>query len=76
MEPVKDNPRGNWLDVEDKIFVEDCPGQGLETTPRGNRRDVVDEVCLADYSQVLQTTDGQQYFASWLASKVKSDFYF
>ena len=46
MEAVKDPQlkKGNWLDVE--VFLEDCPGQGL------------------------QTTDGQQYFASWLASKV------
>ena len=55
LETVKDPPkkRGNWLDVEDEICLEDSPGQGL------------------------QTTDGQQYFASWLASKVKlkSGFY-
>ena len=76
MEAVKDNPRENWLDVEDEICPEDCPGQGLQTTPRGNWLDVEDEVCLADCSQGLHTIDGQQYFASWLASKVKSDFYF
>ena len=48
MEAVKDPPRkrGNLLDVEDEFCLEDCPGQGLETT------------------------DGQQYLASWLASKV------
>ena len=74
LEPVKNNPRENWTDVEDEIYLEDYPGQGLEMTPRGNWRDVVDNVCLADCSQGLQTTDGQQYFASWLASKVKSGF--
>ena len=46
MEAVRDPPteKGNLLDVEDEIILEDCPG--------------------------LPTTDGQQYFASWLASKV------
>ena len=48
MEAVEDPPpeMGNWLDVEDEVFLEDCPGQGL------------------------QMTDGQQYLASWVASKV------
>ena len=48
MEAVRDPPteQGNLLDVEDEFCLEDCPGQGLETT------------------------DGQQYLASWLASKV------
>ena len=46
MEAVRDPPteKGNLLDVEDEIILEECPG--------------------------LPTTDGQQYFASWLASKV------
>ena len=40
---------------------------------KGNLLDVEDEVCLVDCpGQGLQTTDGQQYFASWLASKVNS----
>ena len=38
---------------------------------RGNWLDVEDEFCLEDSpGQGLQTTDGQQYLASWLASKV------
>ena len=72
MEAVKENPRENLLDVEDEICLDNCPGQGLQTTQMGNLLDVEDEVCLADCSQGHQTTDGQQYFASWLASKVKS----
>ena len=46
MEAVRDPPaeKGNLLDDEDEILLENCPG--------------------------LLTTDGQQSFASWLASKV------
>ena len=71
MEAVKDYPRENLLEVEDEVCLDSCPGQGLQATPTGNLLDVEDEVCQADCSQGLQTTDGQQYFASWLASKVK-----
>ena len=35
----------------------------------GNLLDVVDEIILEECPG-LPTTDGQQYFASWLASKV------
>ena len=55
MEAVKDNPRENWLDVEDEIYLEDYPGQGLEMTGGMSWMMSVLQTAARDFRQLMDS---------------------